>query len=45
MLDKERILIKIDELKGYVNELKQVMPGNFQEYKKIEKKRSCERIL
>ncbi|RKY42901.1 MAG: hypothetical protein DRP80_06205 [Candidatus Omnitrophota bacterium] len=45
MLDKERILIKIDELRGYLQELEQIMPSNFDEYQSIEKKRSCERLL
>jgi hypothetical protein len=29
MLDKERILAKIDELEGYIKELKQIVPENF----------------
>ncbi len=45
MLDKKRILIKIDELHNYLNELRQIMPKSFNEYQKIEKKRSCERLL
>lgn len=45
MLDKERVLAKIDELEGYLSELEQVKPANPEEYKKIEKKRSCERLL
>ena len=45
MLDKERILGKIDDLDSYLDELKQVVPANFEEYQKIEKKRSCERLL
>ena len=45
MLDKERILIKIDELHGYLKEIKQIMPDNFDDYLRIEKKRSCERLL
>ena len=45
MLDKERILSKIDELDAYLNELSQIMPQNFKEYQKTEKKRSCERLL
>ena len=45
MLDKERVLAKIDELEGYLRELEQVKPASFEEYKKIEKKRSCERLL
>jgi len=32
-------------MKSTVEELNQVMPGNFEEYKQIEKKRSCERLL
>ena len=45
MLDKERVLSKIDELDSYLNELKEVVPASFAEYQKIEKKRSCERLL
>ena len=45
MLDKERILVKLDELDGYLKELKQIKPASFEEYKKIEKKRSSERLL
>lgn len=45
MLDKDRILAKIDEFDGYLKELDQVVPANFEEYKRIEKKRSCERLL
>lgn len=45
MLDKERILAKIDELDTYLNELTQIIPAAFEEYKQIEKKRACERLL
>ena len=45
MLDKERVLAKIDELEGYLKELEQVKPATLEEYKKIEKKRSSERLL
>lgn len=45
MLDKERILGKIDELDAYLDELNQIIPANFEEYQKVEKKRSCERLL
>ena len=44
-LDKERILTKIDELDSYLNEIKGIAPGSFEEYQKIEKKRACERLL
>lgn len=46
MLDRERILAKLDELDGYLGELRQVVPGDFEEYmRKVEKKRACERVL
>jgi len=45
MLDRERILAKSGELERYLKELDEVFPANIEEYKKIEKKRSCERIL
>ena len=46
MLDKERILSKIDELEQYMIELKSVAPTSYSEYvENIEKKRSCERLL
>jgi uncharacterized protein YutE (UPF0331/DUF86 family) len=45
MLDKDRILAKIDELDGYLDELKQIAPSHYDEYRQIEKKRSCERLL
>lgn len=45
MLDKERILSKLDEMDSYLDELKQIVPDSFAEYQKIEKKRSCERLL
>ncbi len=46
MLDKERILSKLDELDSYLGELKSIMPKSYAEYSKsVEKKRSCERLL
>ena len=45
MLDKERILGKIDDMDSYLNELRQIVPENFSDYQRIEKKRSCERLL
>ena len=45
MLDKDRILAKIDELDAYLGELKQIAPSGYAEYQQIEKKRSCERLL
>jgi len=45
MLDKERILSKIDELDSYVGEIRQISPRDFNEYQDIKIKRSCERLL
>lgn len=45
MLDRDRILAKIDELDGYLGELRQVAPATFRAYQAIEKKRACERLL
>jgi uncharacterized protein YutE (UPF0331/DUF86 family) len=46
MLDKNRILAKLDELDTYLSELESVMPKSYEEYtSSIEKKRSSERLL
>lgn len=45
MLDRERILAKVDVLDGYLKELQAILPASYGEYKKIEKRRACERIL
>ena len=45
MVDKDRILAKLDQLEGYLQELRQILPESFEEYHKVEKKRACERIL
>lgn len=46
MLDRNRILNKIDELDLYLRELRTIMPQTYEEYSgSIEKKRSCERLL
>ncbi len=45
MVDRNRVLSKLDELEQYLKELRSVLPGNFREYQAIEKKRSCERLL
>lgn len=44
-LDEEKILIKIDQMKGYLTELEKVLPENYEDYKTIEKRRSTERLL
>jgi len=45
VLDRERILAKIDVLDGYLKELREILPASFDQYKKIEKRRACERLL
>ncbi len=45
MLDDGRILAKIDELEGCLGELRTIAPQNLKEYRRIEKRRSCERLL
>jgi len=42
---REKILGKIDELEGYLEELESIKPKSFEEYEQIEKKRACERLL
>ena len=45
MVDRERVLAKLDQLNRYLNELRQILPNNFEDYRKIEKRRACERLL
>jgi uncharacterized protein YutE (UPF0331/DUF86 family) len=44
-LDRERVLIKIDQLDGYLRELSTIAPRTRAEYTGTEKKRACERLL
>ncbi|MGQ0811994.1 MAG: type VII toxin-antitoxin system HepT family RNase toxin [Nitrospiraceae bacterium] len=46
MLDRERILAKLDQLESDLGELRQIIPESFAEYMgKLEKRRACERVL
>lgn len=46
MIDKKRILAKIDELDMYLEELEEIAPESFEEYRgSAEKRRACERLL
>lgn len=38
-------MARLDELDGYLRELREIAPTNFEEYQRIEKKRACERLL
>lgn len=45
MVDRDRILTKVAELDGYLRELDSIRPATREEFKAIEKKRACERLL
>jgi uncharacterized protein YutE (UPF0331/DUF86 family) len=45
VIDRERILTKLDELDGYLGELRSIAPDRFEEYLGVEKKRACERLV
>jgi uncharacterized protein YutE (UPF0331/DUF86 family) len=45
MLDRERILGKIDQIEGYLRDLRTIVPQDFAAYQKVEKRRACERLL
>jgi uncharacterized protein YutE (UPF0331/DUF86 family) len=46
MVDEERILAKIAELRGYLKKLKEIVPKTFKEYEESEVvRRACERLL
>lgn len=45
MVDRDRILAKLDEMDGYLRELESVVPPNLDAYRTVEKRRSCERLL
>jgi uncharacterized protein YutE (UPF0331/DUF86 family) len=46
MLDRERILAKIDELEGYLKELRAIVPERYGDYlSSIETRRASERLL
>lgn len=45
MLDRERVLAKLDTLDGYLRELQSIAPASIAEYRATEKRRACERLL
>jgi uncharacterized protein YutE (UPF0331/DUF86 family) len=45
VVDRDRILAKLDELDGYLRELETVVPPDLDAYRTVEKRRSCERLL
>ena len=40
-----RIKEKIEEIEGYLSELSDIIPGNFEKYKEIKTKAACERYF
>lgn len=45
MVDRDRVLANLDELDGYLRELRAVAPERFEDYQRTEKRRSCERLI
>jgi uncharacterized protein YutE (UPF0331/DUF86 family) len=45
LVDRERILAKLDELEGYLRELQSLSPKSLEDFRRIEIRRSCERLL
>jgi uncharacterized protein YutE (UPF0331/DUF86 family) len=45
VIDRDRVHTRLDELDGYLTELRSVVPATFGEYRAVEKRRSCERLL
>jgi uncharacterized protein YutE (UPF0331/DUF86 family) len=45
VVDRERILSKLDALDNHLAELRSIAPSRFENYLPTEKRRSCERLL
>ena len=45
MVDRERVLARLDDLDGFLRELRSIAPRSLDEYLKTEKKRACERLV
>jgi uncharacterized protein YutE (UPF0331/DUF86 family) len=45
VVDRDRVLAKLDEMDGYLNELRSILPPDLQTYRTVEKRRACERLL
>ena len=45
MIDRERVLVKLDALDGYLTELRSILPASLAAYQQVEKRRACERLL
>jgi uncharacterized protein YutE (UPF0331/DUF86 family) len=45
VVDRDRVLAKLDELRGYITELREIAPKTIEEYRGIAVKRACERLV
>ncbi|MGH7312541.1 MAG: type VII toxin-antitoxin system HepT family RNase toxin [Candidatus Rokuibacteriota bacterium] len=45
MIDRERVLARLDALDGYLSELRQILPASLESYQRVETRRACERLL
>jgi uncharacterized protein YutE (UPF0331/DUF86 family) len=45
MIDRERVLARLDALDGYLRELSQILPPTLEGYQRVETRRACERLL
>ena len=45
MVDRDRLLARLDEMDGFLAEIRAVAPAQLAEYKTIEKRRASERLL
>jgi uncharacterized protein YutE (UPF0331/DUF86 family) len=45
VVDRDRVLAKLDELEGCLRELRSIVPERFEAYLAVEKRRACERLL
>jgi uncharacterized protein YutE (UPF0331/DUF86 family) len=44
VVDRDRVLAKLDQLDGYLSELRSIVPARFEEHLHVERKRACERL-
>jgi uncharacterized protein YutE (UPF0331/DUF86 family) len=45
VVDRDRVLAKLDELDGYLGELRTIAPARLEDYRTVEKRRACERLI
>jgi len=45
MIDRERVLARLDTLDGYLRELREILPASLESYRRVETRRACERLL